>query len=82
MDNRTVFENFTALALAGEIARLPVLIVSNTQDGVLFVPYSPSGVDTALADLTTRVFFFWPTYESAKSRIVAHTGPVYRYLYA
>lgn len=82
VDNRTVFANYTAMAQAREIARLPALIGSNAQDGVPFVPYSPSGVDTALADLTTMVFFFCPTYQSAKARIAAQTGPVYRYLYA
>lgn len=82
VDNRTVFANFTSLAHAGKMARLPALIGSNAQDGVPFVPYSPDGIDTALADETTRAFFFCPTYESAKARIVAGTGPVYRYLYA
>jgi len=82
VDNRTVFSNYTALALAGATARLPALIGSNAQEGVLFVPYSPSGVDVALADSTTMAFFFCSAYESAKIRIAAHTGPVYRYLYA
>ncbi|KAK3364497.1 acetylcholinesterase [Lasiosphaeria hispida] len=82
VDNRTVFTNYTALAQAGEVARLPALIGSNAQDGVLFEPYNPDGVDTASADLVTSVWFFCPTYQSAKVRIAAHTGPVYRYLYA
>lgn len=82
LDNHTVFANYTALAETGKIARLPVLIGSNAQDGVLFVPYGPNGVDMALADLATMFFFFCPTYQSAKVRVAAKTGPVYRYLYA
>lgn len=82
IDNHTVFEDYVALAAAGEIARLPSLIGSNTQDGVPFAPYSPDGVDVEFADLMTSVFFFCPTYQSAKTRIAANTGPVYRYLYA
>ena len=82
VDNRTVFANYTTLAEAGHIAQLPALIGSNSEDGVLFVPYSPSGVDNSLADETTMTFFFCPTLQSARVRIAAHTGPVYRYLYA
>ncbi|KAH8906882.1 acetylcholinesterase [Coniochaeta sp. PMI_546] len=82
VDNRTVFANYTALAQAGQIARLPALIGSNAQDGNLFVPYSPKGVDVELADQMTMVYFFCPTYQAAKARVAARTGPVYRYLYA
>lgn len=82
VDNRTVFANYTTLAEAREIGRLPALIGSNAQDGVTFVTYSPDGVDVGLADDITQVWFFCTTYQSAKTRISAHTGPVYRYLYA
>ena len=62
MDSFTVFADYTALAEAGKISRLPVLIGSNAQDGELFVPYSPDGVNTTLAGLPTKFFFFCPTY--------------------
>jgi carboxylesterase type B len=82
VDNRTVFTNYTALALAGKVAQVPALLGTTAHEGVTFVPYSPDGVDTVLADQITMGFFFCPTYQSAKVRIVANTGPVYRYLYA
>ncbi|KAK4444124.1 acetylcholinesterase [Podospora aff. communis PSN243] len=82
VDNRTVFANYTKLEEEGKLGRLPVLIGSNAQDGEIFVPYDPNGVDTALADLITMTWFFCPSYQSAKVRTTAKSGPVYRYLYA
>ncbi|KAK0657770.1 Alpha/Beta hydrolase protein [Cercophora newfieldiana] len=82
IDNITVFADYVTLAKAGKIARLPVLIGSNSQDGEIFVPYDPNGVDKAVADLITMSWFFCPSYQSAKVRTDAKTGPVYRYLYA
>ncbi|KAK4033719.1 Alpha/Beta hydrolase protein [Parachaetomium inaequale] len=84
IDGHTVFDNYAALAQAGKVARLPALIGSNAQDGVLFVPYSPDGVDEALADQTMMTYFFCPTYQAARARVAAHAGdvPVYRYVYA
>ncbi|KAK0631503.1 acetylcholinesterase [Immersiella caudata] len=82
VDNRTVFANYTALAEEGKVARIPVLIGSNAQDGEIFVPYNPDGVDTTVADLITMTWFFCPSYQSAKVRTNAKTGPVYRYLYS
>ncbi|KAB5585532.1 Alpha/Beta hydrolase protein [Coniochaeta sp. 2T2.1] len=82
VDNHTVFSNYTARAEAGKTARLPALIGSNAQDGNMFVAYDPNGVDEGLADQMTSFYFFCPTYQAAKVRIAAGTGPVYRYLYA
>ncbi|KAI9155638.1 Cholinesterase [Paramyrothecium foliicola] len=82
IDSKTVFDNYTALAEAGTIAKIPALIGSNKEDGVAFVPYTPDGVDTTSAEWATMNFFFCPTYQSAKTRIAANTGPVYRYLYS
>ncbi|KAB5583601.1 acetylcholinesterase [Coniochaeta sp. 2T2.1] len=82
VDNHTVFGNYTARAEGGHIARLPALIGSNAQDGNMFVAYDPSGVDEELADQMTSFYFFCPTYQAAKVRIAAGTGPVYRYLYS
>ncbi|KAK3318713.1 acetylcholinesterase [Apodospora peruviana] len=78
VDNTTVFRNYTALLTA----QLPALIGSNAQDGVPFVlPYDPTaGVDVGLADQTTKVFFFCPTYRAALVR--SGSSKVYRYLYA
>lgn len=82
VDDGTIFDDYLSLANTGEIARLPSLIGSTSQDGVVFVPYSPDGVDTEMADAITSSFFFCPTYLSARTRIAAKTGPVYRYLYS
>lgn len=82
IDGNTVFENYVGLAQAGEIAHLPSLIGSTAKDGVTFVPYDPDSVDEETAALTTSFFFFCPSYLSAKTRIAAETGPVYRYLYS
>ncbi|KAH6847627.1 Alpha/Beta hydrolase protein [Chaetomium sp. MPI-CAGE-AT-0009] len=84
VDAHTVFANYSALAAAGQIARLPALIGSNAQDGVSFAPYSPDSVDQALADQMTAVFFFCPSYQAARARVVAHGGevPVYRFVYS
>ncbi|KAK4154121.1 Alpha/Beta hydrolase protein [Chaetomidium leptoderma] len=83
-DGRTIFANYTALAHAGQIARLPALLGSNAHEGVSFTPYRPDGVDVELADQTTAFFFFCPTYQAARVRVAAHGGkvPVYRYLYS
>ncbi|KAL2163292.1 hypothetical protein VTH06DRAFT_5348 [Thermothelomyces fergusii] len=84
VDGRTVFANYSVLARAGLVARLPALIGSNAHDGVAFVPYAPDGGDAALADRRTAALFFCPAYRSARARGAAHRGaaPVYRYLYA
>jgi carboxylesterase type B len=81
IDNTTVFADYAARALEGEIARLPALIGSNAQDGNMFVPYARDGVDEALTDQMTMEYFFCPTYQAAKVRLEAGVGPVYRYLY-
>ncbi|KAK4235385.1 acetylcholinesterase [Achaetomium macrosporum] len=80
IDDRTVFETYPPF----NPAPLPALIGSNAQDGVAFVPYSPTGIDAALAEEMTMTFFFCPTYASANTRVAAYNGtePVYRYLYS
>ncbi|KAK3292957.1 Alpha/Beta hydrolase protein [Chaetomium fimeti] len=84
VDSTTVFANYTTLAQAGQIARLPALIGSNAQEGVSFLPYDPDSVDQALADQMTAAFFFCPTYQAARARVAAHGGevPVYRFVYS
>ncbi|KAH7318195.1 acetylcholinesterase [Stachybotrys elegans] len=81
-DNRTIFPDWTARALAGEIARLPALIGTTAEDGVPFAPYNPDGVDTDIADMYTMFLFFCPSFQAARNRIAALTGPVYRYIYS
>jgi carboxylesterase type B len=83
IDNRTIFETYPPPSI--NPAPLPALIGSNAQDGVAFVPYSPTGdIDPVLADEMTMGFFFCPTYLSAKTRVAAFAGEpaVYRYLYS
>ncbi|KAL2130632.1 hypothetical protein VTI74DRAFT_6133 [Chaetomium olivicolor] len=82
IDNRTVFPNYPAIAQAGHIANLPVLLGSNAEDGIPFVPYPPSPSGLTLADEMTTRFFLCSTLQAAKARLSAGTGPVCRYVYA
>lgn len=82
IDGTTVFDDYVSRAEAGDVAHLPSLLGSTSQDGVPFVPYDPDGIDEEAADLTTSFFFFCPSRLAAQTRIAARTGPVYRYLYS
>jgi len=81
IDERTVFGNYTARAQEGQIARLPTLIGTSRDEGVLFEPYNPAGVDAALAEETTRASFYCPSLKAARTRLDAGI-PVFRYIYS
>ncbi|ORY61766.1 acetylcholinesterase [Pseudomassariella vexata] len=81
VDGRTVFANYTERALQGEIARIPAIVGSNTQDGSVFTPYQPNGFNTTILDLVTLSFFFCSAWQSALTRLSVGL-PVYRYEYA
>ncbi|KAI7482988.1 acetylcholinesterase [Hortaea werneckii] len=81
-DNKIVFENYTERAVAGKQAQVPAIVGTNTEDGVPFVPYHPSGPDNQTAVLAALLrTFFCPATETLKYR--QQTGlSSYRYLYA
>lgn len=80
-DNKVVFSNYTARALADQSSRLPAIIGTNTEDGVPFAPYSPSGPDPELAQQALLQTFFCPATETIHLR--QETGLItHRYLYA
>ncbi|KAI1080987.1 acetylcholinesterase [Whalleya microplaca] len=81
VDNTTVFSDWVGMANIGRLAKLPVIIGSNINDGVPFAPYNTKGVDKDLAWNQTMDYFFCPAWKSATVRI-AHGIPVYRYLYS
>lgn len=78
VDHATVLGNYSA----AKMAKIPALIGSTAQDGNMFVPYGPDGVDEEMADEITMVWFFCPGYKAARARIAAGVEDVYRYLYA
>jgi carboxylesterase type B len=80
-DEKVVFSNYTARALAGNQANLPAIVGTNAQDGVPFAPYSPSGPNATLAQLALLRTFFCPATESIRLRQLTHR-PTYRYLYS
>jgi len=81
IDERTVLSNYSAQAQAGQITRLPTLIGTSRNEGVLFKPYDPTGVDAAAADKTTRASFYYTSLQAARTRLRANI-PVFRYLYS
>lgn len=59
----------------------PAIIGTNREDGVALAPYTPTGPNTTLADLSTLNTFFCPATETLRLR--RQTGLVsYRFLYA
>ncbi|KAK5658418.1 hypothetical protein OQA88_2395 [Cercophora sp. LCS_1] len=81
VDDKTAFGDYTALSKAGHIAKIPTIVGSAINDGVAFVPLSPTGVNETLASGVTLALFFCPAFKSATDRLGAGV-PVYRYLYA
>jgi cholinesterase len=59
----------------------PAIIGANTQDGVPFAPYKPTGPDPALAEAALLSTFFCPVTESSRLRQQAGLA-TYRYQYA
>ncbi|KAG9872476.1 acetylcholinesterase, partial [Aureobasidium melanogenum] len=81
VDEKVVFSNYTARALAGLQANLPAIIGTNAQDGVPFAPYSPSGPNATLAQYALLTTFFCPATESIRLRQQTNR-PTYRYVYS
>jgi carboxylesterase type B len=82
VDERTLFENYTARALAGNFSRLPAIIGNTADEGTSFVlPYNRTyGPDRATADATTVGLFMCPTVQTSHDRYAANST-TFRYLY-
>lgn len=80
-DNKTVYANYTARALAGHQANLPAIIGTNAQDGVPFAPYNANGPNQTLVQYALLSTFFCPATESIRLRQQTNL-PTFRYLYA
>ncbi|KAF2034179.1 alpha/beta-hydrolase [Setomelanomma holmii] len=83
VDNRTVFENHTARALAGNMSHVPAIIGNTADEGTSFtLPYNQTyGPDLAVADATTVGLFMCPTIQTSHDRYAANRT-TFRYLYA
>jgi len=83
VDNRLLFENYTARALAGNYSRVPALIGNTADEGNSFVlPYNATyGPPRVEADATTVGFFMCPTIQTSHDRY-ASNSTTFRYLYA
>jgi acetylcholinesterase len=81
VDNRTVFSNFTARALAGNFTRKPAIIGTASNEGVAFLPYNQTyGPNQAAADVVTASLFLCPVVQTTHDRYAANTT-TFRYLY-
>lgn len=83
VDNRLLFANYTARALAGNYSRVPALIGNTADEGNSFVlPYNATyGPPRDEADATTAGFFMCPTIQTSRDRY-ASNSTTFRYLYA
>ncbi|EGZ73017.1 alpha/beta-hydrolase [Neurospora tetrasperma FGSC 2509] len=79
VNNRTVFPDYTAKSLAGEVANVPTILGSNAQDGLAFVILSTAVNQTEVFEATLDLFFC-PAFKAATNRLLASV-PVFRYEY-
>jgi acetylcholinesterase len=83
VDNKTLFANHTARALAANYSRKPALIGNTANEGSSFVlPYNQTyGPGQDAADATTVGLFMCPTIQTSHDRY-ASNATTFRYLYA
>ncbi|KAI1527174.1 PnbA Carboxylesterase type B [Pyrenophora tritici-repentis] len=82
IDNRTLYSNYTARALAGKFSRKPAIIGNTNDEGTAFQPYNRTyGVNTTLADADTATIFHCPAVKTTYDRYAAN-ATTFRYLYA
>ncbi|PYH48725.1 carboxylesterase [Aspergillus saccharolyticus JOP 1030-1] len=81
VDNVTVFANWTQRALEGKVAKIPMLIGSNTNEGAGFVSFTPDGPGAATLLNLTESIIACPVAEEVKNRNLVGL-PTYRYQYA
>ncbi|KAJ4402997.1 hypothetical protein N0V85_005187, partial [Neurospora sp. IMI 360204] len=66
VDNRTVFPDYAARSMAGEIANVPTILGSNAQDGLAFVILNPDNTVNQTAAFAANLdFFFCPAFKAA-----------------
>ncbi|KAK3399993.1 Alpha/Beta hydrolase protein [Sordaria brevicollis] len=81
IDDTTVFADYTARSLAGEVAKVPTIIGSNAQDGLAFIILNQNNtVNQTQAFEATLDYFFCPAFKAATNRLLASV-PVFRYEY-
>ncbi|KAJ5945959.1 chlorogenic acid esterase precursor [Penicillium verhagenii] len=80
VDNKTCFANYTQRILEGEIAKAPMIIGSNTNEGAGFVSFTPDGPGASALASTTKIISC-PVAEEVKNRNLVNL-PTYRYQYA
>ncbi|RAK80879.1 carboxylesterase [Aspergillus fijiensis CBS 313.89] len=81
VDNVTVFANWTQRALEGKVAKIPMIIGSNTNEGAGFVSFTPDGPGAATLFQLTESIIACPVAQEVKNRNLANL-PTYRYQYA
>ncbi|RAL12687.1 carboxylesterase [Aspergillus homomorphus CBS 101889] len=81
VDNVTVFANWTQRALEGKVAKIPMIIGSNANEGAGFVSFTPNGPGAATLFKLTESIIACPVAHEVKNRNLAGL-PTYRYQYA
>lgn len=84
-DEKIIFSNYTARALAGKLSKLPAIVGNNAQDGEAFAPYNLAnprqGPNQTLAEAALLSTFVCPITETVRLR-TSQNQTVYRYLYS
>ena len=84
-DERRIFSNYTARALQGKLAKLPAIIGTNAQDGVILAPYPvtnpDAGPNQTLVAQGLLNTFVCPATETIRLRN-QNNLTTFRYLYA
>jgi acetylcholinesterase len=81
VDDRTVFANYTARALAGNFTLKPAIIGTTTNEGSAFPAYNATyGPNQTEADAATAGSFLCPVTQTTYDREAANTT-TFRYLY-
>ncbi|KAJ5368843.1 uncharacterized protein N7496_008603 [Penicillium cataractarum] len=80
VDDKTAFSNWTQRVLEGKIAKIPLIIGSNTNEGAGFVSFTPNGPGQAALDKATKIISC-PVAAEVKNRNAGDL-PTYRYQYA
>ncbi|RAO67053.1 uncharacterized protein BHQ10_003065 [Talaromyces amestolkiae] len=81
IDNKTVFANWTQRAQEGKIAKTPLIIGSNTNEGAGFVSFTPNGPGATTLFSLTESIIACPVAAEVKNRNLANLT-TYRYQYA
>ncbi|KAF1850644.1 alpha/beta-hydrolase [Cucurbitaria berberidis CBS 394.84] len=82
VDNRIIFADYTARALAGNFSRKPAIIGSTESEANGAMPYNRTyGPNQALSDALTTAFFLCPTVQTTQDRYTAN-ATTFRYIYS